>query len=70
MFGTEWKERHCGHPKFTHHSPEVLHEEAPHACYEGFVYIGHISNDELDGEPVEVIERVPCPRCHNHAKEF
>jgi hypothetical protein len=34
----------------------------PHGCYEGFVYIGHISEDE-DGEPQEVIERVPCRRC-------
>ena len=37
-------------------------EEAPHGCYEGFVYIGHIVEDE-NGEPVEVIERVPCRRC-------
>jgi hypothetical protein len=37
--------------------------EAPHGCYEGFVYIGHIAEDEK-GEPQEVIERVPCRRCH------
>ena len=43
--------------------PEVLPEEAPHGCYEGFVYIGHIAEDE-QGDPVEVIERVPCRRCH------
>jgi hypothetical protein len=41
---------------------EVLPEEAPHGCYEGFVYIGHITEDE-NGEPEEVIERVPCRRC-------
>ena len=34
----------------------------PHGCYEGFVFIGHIVEDE-NGEPVEVIERVPCRRC-------
>jgi hypothetical protein len=34
----------------------------PHGCYEGFVYIGHIAEDE-SGEPVEIIERVPCRRC-------
>ena len=28
----------------------------PHGCYEGFVYIGHIAEDE-NGEPQEVIER-------------
>jgi hypothetical protein len=42
--------------------PQVLPEETPHACYEGFVYIGHIAEDE-NGEPQEVIERVPCRRC-------
>jgi hypothetical protein len=25
------------------HSPEVLPDETPHGCYEGFVYIGHTS---------------------------
>jgi hypothetical protein len=43
-------------------TPAVLPDEAPHGCYEGFVYIGHIVEDE-NGEPVEVIERVPCRRC-------
>jgi hypothetical protein len=43
--------------------PEVLPEETPHGCYEGFVYIGHIVEDE-SGESVEEIERVPCRRCH------
>jgi hypothetical protein len=33
----------------------------PHGCYEGFVYIGHMAEDE-SGEEVEVIERVPCRR--------
>jgi hypothetical protein len=49
-------------------TPEVLSpmgdipDEPPHGCYEGFVYIGHIVEDE-SGEPQEVIERVPCRRC-------
>jgi hypothetical protein len=37
-------------------------EDAPHACYEGVVYIGHLVEDEC-GEEVEVIEAVPCRRC-------
>jgi hypothetical protein len=57
--------------RVTHHDPEdtleahysSLERLMPHGCYEGFVYIGHIVEDELDGEPVEVIERVPCRRC-------
>ena len=36
--------------------------ERPHACYEGFVYIGHLVEDEC-GEEVEVVEAVPCRRC-------
>jgi hypothetical protein len=44
-------------------TPEVLpDDETPHGCYDGFVYIGHIVEDG-SGEPVEVIERVPCRRC-------
>jgi hypothetical protein len=55
--------------------PEVLHDDTlethysslermrPHGCYEGFVYIGHIVEDE-NGEPTEEIERVPCRRCN------
>ena len=36
--------------------------EAPHGCYEGVVYIGHLVEDE-SGEEVEVVEAVPCRRC-------
>ena len=44
-------------------SPEVLPDKRPHVCYEGFVYIGHMVEAPDLGE-VEVIERVPCHRCH------
>jgi hypothetical protein len=37
--------------------------EAPHACYGGVVYIGHLVEDPGTGEEVEVIEAVPCRRC-------
>ncbi len=43
---------------------EVLtREETPHGCYEGWVYLG-FEGEDLDGERVEVIERVRCRRCH------
>jgi hypothetical protein len=45
--------------------PEVLpdtHEETPHGCYEGWIYLGFEGEDE-NGEHVEEIERVPCRRC-------
>jgi hypothetical protein len=43
-----------------HHpaSPEAT-EETPHACYDGFVYMGLVDEDDED----EQIERVPCRRC-------
>jgi hypothetical protein len=37
--------------------------ERPHACLDGWVYLGFEVEDE-NGEYVEVIERVPCRRCH------
>jgi hypothetical protein len=45
-------------------SPEVLPDGAPHGCYEGWVYLGHIEYEDENGEPQEVIERVPCRRWH------
>jgi hypothetical protein len=33
-----------------------------HACIDGYVYIGHMVEDD-HGEEVEVIEAVPCRRC-------
>jgi hypothetical protein len=39
------------------------HEETPHGCYSGWVYLGFEGEDE-QGEHVEVIERVPCRRCN------
>ena len=39
-------------------------DERPHACIDGWVYIGHMveSEHDLDGEVVEYV-RVPCRRC-------
>jgi hypothetical protein len=47
--------------------PEVLPDEAPHGCYEDFVYRGHIVEDE-SGKSQEVIEQVPCRRCNVHGE--
>ena len=38
-------------------------QESPHACYEGWIYLGFECEDE-SGEHVEVMERVPCQRCN------
>jgi hypothetical protein len=44
--------------------PEVpaITEETPHACYDGWVFLGFEGEDE-SGEHVELVERVPCRRC-------
>jgi hypothetical protein len=42
--------------------------ERPHACLEGFVYVGRLVVGE-DGEEVEVVEAVPCRRCAASAEE-
>ncbi len=39
--------------------------KAPHGCYDGLVFIGHLV--EEDGEEVEVVEAVPCRRCASNA---
>jgi len=48
----------------THHSG-LERLDAPHGCYEGLVFIGHLV--EEDGEEVEVFEAVPCRRCSDRA---
>jgi hypothetical protein len=51
-------------PIIREHTPKVpAPDETPHACYEGWVYLGFEGEDE-SGEHVEEIERVPCRRCH------
>ncbi len=39
--------------------------KAPHGCLDGFVYIGHMI--EEDGVEVEIVEAVPCRRCADNA---
>jgi hypothetical protein len=37
-------------------------DDTPHGCMNGFVYIGHMIEDE-DGGEVEIVEAIPCRRC-------
>ena len=50
----------------THYSS--LERLRPHACYDGWIYLGFEGEDE-NGEHVEEIERVPCRRCASAADE-
>jgi hypothetical protein len=43
--------------------PEVPTDETPHGCYDGWVYIGHMVEDQETGEEVEVYTAVRCRRC-------
>ena len=47
-----------------HHDPN---QERPHGCYSGWVFLGFEGEDEI-GEHVEVVERVPCRRCHGETR--
>ncbi len=38
-------------------------QDHPHACLNGYIYLGHAALDEETGEEVERIEALPCRRC-------
>ncbi len=52
---------------FTSAAPED--QDHPHACLNGYVYLGYTALDEETGEEVEHIEAVPCRRCADEASE-
>jgi hypothetical protein len=52
-------------PIIREHSTEVpisIPDETPHACMDGWVFLGFEAEDE-NGEHAEVTDRVPCRRC-------
>ena len=38
-------------------------QDHPHACMDGYVYLGYTAFDEETGEEVERVEALPCRRC-------
>ena len=46
---------------------EVERGDHPHACWDGYVYLGLTAIDEETGEEVERVEALPCRRCANEA---
>jgi hypothetical protein len=44
-----------------HRDPAEDHH--PHACTDGFVYMGYTVHDEEIGAEVEKLEVIPCRRC-------
>jgi hypothetical protein len=39
------------------------HQDHPHACLNGYVYLGYTVVDEETGEETERVEVLPCRRC-------
>jgi hypothetical protein len=46
-----------------HPSTEGHVQDHPHACLNGYIYLGYTAVDEETGEEVERIEALPCRRC-------
>ena len=38
-------------------------QDHPHACLDGYVYLGYTTVDEETGAEVERVEALPCRRC-------
>jgi hypothetical protein len=38
-------------------------QDHPHACLDGYVYLGYTALDEETGEEAERFEALPCRRC-------
>jgi hypothetical protein len=43
-------------------------QEHPHACLNGYVYLGYTTHDEEAGEEEERVEALPCRRCTEEAR--
>ena len=43
--------------------PTTEDQDHPHACLNGYVYLGYTVFDEDVGEEVERVEALPCRRC-------
>jgi hypothetical protein len=43
-------------------------QDHPHACLNGYIYLGYTAFDEETGEEVERVEALPCRRCAEEAR--
>jgi hypothetical protein len=53
------KQQSTAHPA----PPTTEDQDHPHACLNGYVYLGYTAVDEETGEDVGRIEALPCRRC-------
>ena len=45
------------------HVAQEVRQDHPHACLDGYVYLGYTTIDEETGDEVERVEALPCRRC-------
>jgi hypothetical protein len=50
-----------------HPSTKDQDQDHPHACLNGYVYLGYTAFDEETGEEVARVEALPCRRCAEEA---
>ena len=43
-------------------------QDHPHACLNGYVYLGYTAVNEETGEEIERVEALPCRRCAEGAQ--
>jgi hypothetical protein len=48
--------------------PSTEDQDHPHACLNGYVYLGYSVFDDETGEEVERVEALPCRRCAEEAR--
>jgi hypothetical protein len=51
-----------------HAYPSTEDQDHPHACLNGYIYLGYTAVDEETGEEVERVEALPCRRCAKEAR--
>jgi hypothetical protein len=61
---TEKSSARPAHPSTEEHDPQ----DHPHACLNGYVFLGYTAVDEETGEEVERVEALPCRRCAEEAR--
>ena len=47
----------------------IEEQDHPHACLDGYVYLGYTAIDEKTGEVIERVEALPCRRCAEEARK-
>jgi hypothetical protein len=51
-----------------HAHPSTEDQDHPHACLNGYIFLGYTAFDEQTGEEVERVEALPCRRCAEEAR--